>query len=119
MIFRHIYCLAIRLLANPFILKATLLEHLYMKKDDFVRDIAARLDESVSKADIKKVIDAYQDALEALLKNDDTITFPGFGTFKLRHSKERKGRNPQTGEEITIKASRTGAFSAGKSLKNM
>jgi DNA-binding protein HU-beta len=51
------------------------------------------------------------------LKKGDTVILVGFGTFKVTKRKARKGRNPQTGEEIKIKASKAPKFSPGKSLK--
>jgi DNA-binding protein HU-beta len=51
------------------------------------------------------------------LKKGDTVTLVGFGTFKVTKRKARKGRNPQTGEEIKIKASKAPKFTPGKSLK--
>jgi DNA-binding protein HU-beta len=51
------------------------------------------------------------------LKKGDTVSLVGFGSFKVAKRKARKGRNPQTGEEIKIKASKTAKFTPGKSLK--
>ena len=52
------------------------------------------------------------------LKKKDTVTLTGFGTFKVAQRKARKGRNPQTGEEIKIKAKKVPKFVAGKALKD-
>ena len=52
------------------------------------------------------------------MKKKDTVTLIGFGTFKVAQRKARKGRNPQTGEEIKIKAKRVPKFVAGKALKD-
>ena len=51
------------------------------------------------------------------LKKGDTVTLIGFGTFKVTQRNARKGRNPQTGEEIDIKASKAPKFTPGKALK--
>jgi DNA-binding protein HU-beta len=51
------------------------------------------------------------------MKTGDTVTLVGFGTFKVVERKARKGRNPQTGEEIDIKASKAPKFTPGKALK--
>jgi len=52
------------------------------------------------------------------LKKKDTVTLIGFGTFKVGQRKARKGRNPQTGEEIKIKAKKVAKFVPGKALKD-
>jgi len=52
------------------------------------------------------------------LKKKDTVTLVGFGTFKVRQRKARKGRHPQTGEEIKIKAKKVARFVPGKALKD-
>ncbi|WP_029688365.1 HU family DNA-binding protein, partial [Thermoanaerobacter sp. A7A] len=53
------------------------------------------------------------------LKNGDKVQLVGFGTFEVRERAERKGRNPQTKEEITIPASKAPIFKAGKALKDL
>ena len=57
-------------------------------------------------------------AVNSALKGGDKVTLVGFGTFEVRERPERKGRNPQTGAEITIEASKLPAFKAGKALKD-
>ncbi len=52
------------------------------------------------------------------MKKKDSVTLVGFGTFKVAQKKARKGRNPQTGEEIKIKAKKVPKFVPGKSLKD-
>jgi DNA-binding protein HU-beta len=52
------------------------------------------------------------------LSKGDQVTLVGFGTFSVRERAERKGRNPQTGQEITIKAAKIPSFKAGKGLKD-
>lgn len=92
-----------------------------MKKDDFADKLASKCDLSKSKA--KDVIDAIFStdsghgiiATELDAGRDFQIT--GFGTWKTRRMKARKGRNPQTGAEIQIPARNTVSFSAGKGLK--
>ena len=56
--------------------------------------------------------------LKDALKEGDSVALVGFGTFEVKERAERKGRNPQTGEEITIKAAKIPSFKAGKSLKD-
>jgi DNA-binding protein HU-beta len=90
-------------------------------KQDFAEKLAKKTD--LSKAKAMEVIDAIFStkaregiiAVELDAGRDFTIT--GFGTFKTRKTKARKGRNPQTGKEITIAARRSVSFRAGKGLK--
>ncbi len=92
-----------------------------MTKQDFAEKLAKKTD--ISKAKAMDVIDAIFStkpregiiAVELDAGRDFTIT--GFGTFKTRKTKARKGRNPQTGKEITIAARRSVSFRAGKGLK--
>ena len=62
-------------------------------------------------------VNSALNAITAALKDGDKVTLVGFGTFEVRERPERKGRNPQTGAEITIEASKLPAFKAGKALK--
>ncbi|HMC34511.1 MAG TPA: HU family DNA-binding protein, partial [Myxococcales bacterium] len=57
-------------------------------------------------------------AIGRAVKKDGRFTYPGFGTWTIRSRKARRGRNPQTGEEIKIKASRTVGFKPAKELKS-
>ena len=92
-----------------------------MTKDDFAAKLAAKTD--LTKAKAREVIDCIFStdpregiiAIELDAGRDFTVT--GFGTFKTRKTKERKGRNPQTGQEITIAARKSVSFRAGKGLK--
>jgi Bacterial DNA-binding protein. len=59
------------------------------------------------------------DAVQEALKQGDKVQLVGFGTFEVRERAERKGRNPQTKEEITIPASKAPVFKAGKALKDL
>lgn len=58
-------------------------------------------------------------SVEEALAQDDKVQIIGFGTFEVKSREERKGRNPQTGAEITIPASKTPVFKAGKGLKDI
>lgn len=73
---------------------------------------------SISKAEAGKALDGLIGAITETLKNGDTVSMVGFGTFSVRDRAARTGRNPRTGEEIEIKASRNPAFKAGKALKD-
>lgn len=88
-----------------------------MTKAEFVAKIADELE--VPKTVAAEVVDAFLTVTTDLLRAGDKVTFPGFGTFDVVERAARKGRNPQTGAEINIAASRSGKFSAGKNLKNL
>ena len=87
-----------------------------MTKGELIEKVAsgARL----SKADAARAIDATIGSITSTLKKGQSVTLVGFGTFKVSKRQARKGRNPRTGEVITIKAAKVPRFSAGKSLKD-
>lgn len=87
-----------------------------MNKAELIDIIADNAD--ISKASAGRALDAVTDAIAGALKNDDQVTIVGFGTFAVRERAERSGRNPRTGETITIKASKIPGFKAGKALKD-
>jgi DNA-binding protein HU-beta len=64
------------------------------------------------------VVDAAFEAISKAIKKDKRFAYPSFGTFTVRSRKARKGRNPQTGEEIKIKASKTVGFKPAPTLKS-
>lgn len=70
-----------------------------------------------AKVDVKAVIDATLDVIRDELISGGKVTLPYFGTFKVKHRAARKGRNPRTGEDLTIPARKSPTFTAGKSLK--
>lgn len=86
-----------------------------MNKADLVTKIAEK--SGLTKKDSEKVLDAFVESVMDALKNGDKVQLIGFGSFEVRDRAERKGRNPQTGEEILIPASKTPAFRAGAELK--
>lgn len=71
----------------------------------------------LSKKDATKAVDAVFDAISEALQQGDKVQLVGFGNFEVRERAARKGRNPQTGEEIEISASKIPAFKPGKALK--
>ena len=87
-----------------------------MNKAELIESIANTAD--LSKASAGRALDAAIEAITKALKKGDTITLVGFGTFSVRHRKARMGRNPRTGEEIQIKASKVPGFKPGKALKD-
>ncbi|MDX1608232.1 MAG: HU family DNA-binding protein [Candidatus Spechtbacterales bacterium] len=86
-----------------------------MTKDDLVSKLADKA--GVSKKDAGDVLDAFTDTVTAALSGGDSVTLTGFGTFSVSHRAARKGRNPQTGEELQIPAMNVPKFKAGKGLK--
>jgi DNA-binding protein HU-beta len=91
-----------------------------MNKSELVDAVADRT--GMTKADAGRAVEALFDTdggifAEALRKGDK-VQITGFGTFEAKHRKARNGRNPRTGEEIRISASRTPGFRAGKGLKD-
>jgi len=72
----------------------------------------------LTKKDTEKALNAFMEAVEEALVNGDKVQLVGFGTFEVRERSARKGRNPQTGEEIDIPAASVPAFKAGKALKD-
>lgn len=71
-----------------------------------------------SKAGAERALNAVLGAVKKGLKKDKAVQLIGFGTFSVKQRKARKGRNPQTGAEMKIPASRTVGFKAGKALKD-
>ena len=88
-----------------------------MTKTEFVEKVAKVLE--VPKTVAAETVEAFLKVTTDLLKAGDKVTFPGFGTFEVSERAARKGRNPQTGAELDIAASKSGKFSAGKNLKNI
>lgn len=86
-----------------------------MTKADLIERMAA--DADITKAAAGKALDSMVENLSTALKRGDKVTIVGFGTFSVSNRAARKGRNPQTGEEIMIKASKSPKFSPGKAFK--
>jgi len=86
-----------------------------MNKGDLVNQVAKVVN---TKKEAQAAVDCVFDSITKALKKKGTVTLVGFGTFKVDKRKARKGRNPQTGEEIKIKAKRVPKFVAGKALKD-
>ncbi|MCZ6502006.1 MAG: HU family DNA-binding protein [Gammaproteobacteria bacterium] len=87
-----------------------------MNKQELIENIAASAD--ITKAAAGRALDSMISSVTGSLKNGDSVVLVGFGTFSVRDRAARIGRNPQTGEEIQIKAARVPAFKAGKALKD-
>ncbi|WP_026342494.1 HU family DNA-binding protein [Paenibacillus fonticola] len=87
-----------------------------MNKSDLVNHVAESTE--LSKKDATKAVDAVFEAISEALQKGDKVQLVGFGNFEVRERSARKGRNPQTGEEIEIPASKIPAFKPGKALKD-
>lgn len=87
-----------------------------MQRTDLVEKIAG--DADISKAAADRALKSLLDSVTQALKKGDRVSLVGFGTFSVSKRSARTGRNPQTGETISIKASKAPKFSAGKSLKD-
>jgi len=87
-----------------------------MNKMELVTSVAEKA--GLTKKDAEKSINAIFASVEEALANNENVQLIGFGTFDVKAREERKGRNPQTGAEITILASKTPTFKAGKGLKD-
>ena len=85
-----------------------------MNKGDLINEVAKVVS---NKKEAQEAVDCVFSSITKALKKGDTVTLVGFGTFKVTQRKARKGRNPQTGEEIKIKASKAAKFTPGKPLK--
>lgn len=86
-----------------------------MNKTDLIEKVATKRE--MTKKDATLVVDAVLDSISEALKAGEKVSLIGFGNFEVRERSARKGRNPQTGEEIQIKASKVPAFKPGKQLK--
>ena len=91
-------------------------EGISMNKTDLINAVAEASD--LSKKDAGKAVDAVFQTIMDTLKAGEKVQIIGFGNFEVRDRAARKGRNPQTGEEIQIPASKVPAFRAGKALRD-
>ena len=87
-----------------------------MNKTELVAAVAEKA--AISKKDADKVVSAVISTITDALAADDKVQLVGFGTFEVRARDARVGKNPRTGEEIKIAASKVPAFKAGKPLKD-
>lgn len=87
-----------------------------MNKPELIAAIAERT--NLTKKDTEEAIRVFTEVVEEELKKGEKIQLVGFGTFEVSERAERTGRNPQTGETMTIAASKTPKFKAGKALKD-
>ena len=88
-----------------------------MNKADLIAAIAAKTGETKKSAEAS--VNAFVDVITESLVKGDKVQLVGFGSFEVRKRAARKGRNPQTKEEIKIPASKAPVFKAGKALKDL
>ena len=88
-----------------------------MNKTELVAAMAEQT--NLSKKDVEAVLKSFADVVSEELKNGGKVQLVGFGTFEVSERAARKGRNPQTGESMTIAASKAPKFKAGKALKDL
>lgn len=86
-----------------------------MNKGDLIEKIVSEV--NVTKADAARVVESVIDGITQSLTKGERTTISGFGTFSVSKRKARVGRNPQTGEPISIPARQVARFTAGKELK--
>lgn len=87
-----------------------------MNKSELVAAVAEKAE--LSKKDAEKALNAVVDAITNALKKGDKVQIVGFGSYEVRKRTARTARNPRTGEEIKIAASKAPVFKAGKALKD-
>ena len=87
-----------------------------MNKTEFIAAVAEKAE--ISKKDSDKALKAFVDVVAEQLKAGDKVQLVGFGTFEVSERAAREGRNPQTGETMTIAACKAPKFKAGKALKD-
>lgn len=87
-----------------------------MNKSELVKSVAEKAD--LSRKDATDAVDAVFSAITEALSKNEKVQLVGFGSFEVRSRAERKGRNPQTGDEIKIPATLIPAFRPGKTLKD-
>ena len=87
-----------------------------MNKTEFIAAVAEKAE--ISKKDSEKALKAFVDVVAEQLKAGDKVQLVGFGTFEVSERAAREGRNPQTGETMTIAARKAPKFKAGKALKD-
>ena len=87
-----------------------------MNQTELVNSVAEAAE--LSKKDAAKAVESVFETIQEALAKGDKVQLIGFGNFEVRERAARKGRNPQTGEEIQIDASKVPAFKPGKALKD-
>lgn len=87
-----------------------------VNKAELVKEVSEKT--SLTQKEVNEALAVILDTIKSELASGESVQLIGFGSFIVRNRAARKGRNPQTGEEITIPATKTPAFKAGKALKD-
>ena len=87
-----------------------------MNKTQLIEQVASKFE--MKKKDASAIVETTLDAIVKALENGEKVQISGFGTFEVKSRSERSGRNPKTGEAVTIPASKYPAFTASKALKD-
>jgi nucleoid DNA-binding protein len=85
-----------------------------MTKQQLIEKVAAKTE--LGKAEVAVAVDSVLDVIAETLRSNERVDIRGFGSFAVKERKERQGRNPRTGETITIPAKRDASFKPGKEL---
>jgi len=85
-----------------------------MTKQQLIEKVAAKTE--LAKAQVELAVDTVLETIGAALQSNERVDLRGFGSFVVKNKKERQGRNPRTGETITIAAKRDASFKPGKEL---
>jgi DNA-binding protein HU-beta len=88
-----------------------------MTKQELINKLSENYEGQVSKKMVAHMLDTMFDTISKSIKKEKRFSYPSFGTFEVRNRKARKGRNPQTGAVISIRASKTVGFRPAKALK--
>jgi len=89
-----------------------------MTKQELIEQVAKKSEAELSKKAVAELVDAVFSTVALAIKKNKRFSFPGFGTFVVRQRKARTGRNPQTGEPLKIKASKTVGFKPAPQMKD-
>ena len=90
-----------------------------MTKAELIEKLYSKHEGQLTKRLVSDMVDGVFESMTATIKKEKRFSYPGFGTWMVRSRKARKGRNPQTGEVIKIKASKTVGFRPAKALKEI
>jgi len=90
------------------------LRRIWMNKSDLINEVATVVS---TKKEAQSAVECVISSITKAMKKGEDVVLTGFGTFKVVNRKARKGRNPYTGEEIKIKATKAPKFTPGKALK--
>ena len=90
-----------------------------MTKAELIDALYSKFEGEITKRTVTELVDGVFENAAAAIKKEQRFSYPGFGTFVVRKRKARKGRNPQTGEAIKIKASKSVGFRAARAFKEI